>query len=126
MNREELFELIEKEGMRKEFIYKGYDCLIRRTPMQILCGYVKLPKGHKYFRKEDEEIPVEVHGGITWTGEFKDGQGYYIGFDCAHCFDLIPYTLTHYPNWIREEGNTYKTMEYVEKEIKSMIDQMEE
>ena len=126
MNREELFELIEKEGMRKEFVYKGYDCLIRRTSMHILCGYVKLPKEHKYYGKDDLEIPVDVHGGLTWTGELKNEQGYWIGFDCAHIDDLIPYTHFEYPKYMQIGTDVYRTMDYVEQEIKSMINQLEE
>ena len=128
MNDKEILDLIAKEGERKEFTYKNYDCLIRRTPMKILCGYVKLLKEHKYFGKDYDNIPVEVHGGITWSGEFQDEEGYYLGFDCGHFNDLIPYEIGRYPSFISDmpSNDVYRTMEYVEQEIKSMIDQMEE
>jgi len=62
-------------------------------------GYVVIPKGHPYHGKHYDEIPVEVHGGLTFAepakeldwkelGE-KDKEGWVVGFDTAHYGDSL-------------------------------------
>lgn len=31
------------------------------------CAYVEIPKGHKYFGKPYDEIPLDCHGGVTYS-----------------------------------------------------------
>jgi hypothetical protein len=38
-----------------------------------------------------DNIPVHVHGGLTFCE--KDGDNWVIGFDCAHSGDLSPHLL---------------------------------
>lgn len=45
------------------------DCLIVRGPHGALCGYVGVPEGHPDYQKGYDDVPVEVHGGLT----FADG-----------------------------------------------------
>ena len=119
-----LSELINKEGNKKEFNYKGFDCCILRPRAKImghLNGYVKLDEGHKYYNKDYDDILVEVHGGLTFSNLMSKGNGYlpegfWIGFDCAHFEDLIP--------MMSNMDGTYRNMEYVEQEIKNMVDQL--
>ena len=37
------------------------------------------------------DVLVEVHGGLTYSGETDmddgSGKGWWLGFDCAHCYD---------------------------------------
>ena len=97
----------EGEPNRLDFQYKGYQCLINRVNhrppknpndwLGHLCGYVALPPSHPYYGKDYDDIPVKVHGGLTYA---QDSQGeiswaltpkaWWIGFDCAHYGDLIP------------------------------------
>ena len=76
----------------------GYNCFIQRHPeLKHLCGYVELPKKHKLHGKDNmdnEEIfnEIDVHGGVTYTGEIRFKQqnytvDYVVGFDCAHAGD---------------------------------------
>lgn len=55
------------------------------------CGYVVLPKGHKYHGKDYYDIDIECHGGLTYSDEFEqegvDFKGYAIGFDMNHAMD---------------------------------------
>ncbi len=69
----------------------GFDFKVVRNPLGFRCGYVKIPEGHPWYGKDYFDIPeVGVHGGLTYSD--KDGleylQGFWIGFDCAHCFDM--------------------------------------
>lgn len=55
-------------------------------------GYVRIPEGHEYYGKNYDDIPVNVHGGLTFSDNiFGDGKkfsdGYWVGFDTAHYGD---------------------------------------
>lgn len=55
------------------------------------CGYVGLPQGHPSYGKRYEDIDVEVHGGLTFSGWDVEGftadQLWWVGFDCLHAGD---------------------------------------
>ena len=53
------------------------------TEMGHRCGYVKLPEGHLCRDMDYDDIPIEVHGGLTY-GPSENG---WVGFDCGHCYD---------------------------------------
>lgn len=84
-----------------EFEYKGYEAFIIRIWKKEhsateeayfgghLCGYVKIPKTHPYYGKE--EIDLDVHGGLTFNEMHEE---HFVGFDCAHSIDLVP-TMDH-------------------------------
>ena len=58
-------------------------------------GYVVIFKGHTMYGKHYDEVPVDIHGGLTFSGcandfpgateEMKDG--WVFGFDTAHYSD---------------------------------------
>ena len=61
-------------------------------------GYVILPKGHKYHGVHYDEIPVDVHGGLTYSQDIstfsKDDEeaksgAWVVGFDTAHYGDTL-------------------------------------
>jgi hypothetical protein len=95
----------------------GYDCLIlRSTVAGALCGYVAIKRGHPYYEKDfmDDSIDVEVHGGLTYSNycqghicHKKDDVEpvWWLGFDCAHCYDLMPKITTELKN-IRAQNNS--------------------
>lgn len=57
-------------------------------------GYAIIPPGHPYYRTPFSEIPVQVHGPLTFGKLCKDcnwaeiaeedKDGYVVGFDCWH------------------------------------------
>ncbi len=62
-------------------------------------GYVIIPKGHKLYGVNYEEIDVNVHGGLTFS-EFANDldwsempeyskDGWVVGFDTAHLYDNL-------------------------------------
>ena len=63
------------------------------------CGYVAIPKGHKYYGVDYDDIDVDVHGGLTHSAlvvgdenydVFKDYVGYWVvGFDTCHAGDNL-------------------------------------
>lgn len=48
-------------------------------------GYVSLPVGHPWMRLHYDNIPVDVHGGLTFKERIKGVT--WIGFDTAHAYD---------------------------------------
>lgn len=110
----------------KIFEYKGYECEIKESPLGTFgLGYLKLPKGHKYYGVGCDYIPVKCHGGLTFGKEI-DGK-WVIGFDCGHYGDAISHLkeddkLVRCP--IECKTATFKDNEYIENEIKSIVDQL--
>lgn len=105
------FEVFEEDGLK---------CLVRRTDMGHVNGYVKVPVDLSYKGKSSFERFAEdnfsVHGGVTFTGSLETlGQkGYWVGFDTTHYYDWTP-------QW--SEGE-YKSVDFVKGEIKTLASQI--
>jgi hypothetical protein len=120
------------EPDKKEFKYAGFKCLIVRHPtFKHLCGYVGVPEGHPFYGRDYDfyDTYFNVHGGITYSGmgNGKDGftKGlYWIGFNCNHYQDYSPGLSNFYEPL--ERRRRYKTISYVEKEVKKLAEQMSE
>ena len=130
----------------------GYACLIKRNRLGALCGYVGVPAGHPWHgkgydevRTADDEWP-DVHGGLTYSALCQEGpEGetichvpapgepeplYWLGFDCAHAFDLAPGMDFHLRKSsgvsYADLGETYKTVAYVKAECAGLAAQAAE
>lgn len=142
------------ESDEAKFTYKDYDTYQNRNAMGAWCGYVKIPMNIATTILKEEcdsydnwNTLINVHGGITYGGETKDGF-IVIGFDCGHHGDLIPTMKVHFDmmdkmhqirpmkgkskEWIKEyyysldpKFENYKTLEFVQNECKSIVDQLE-
>lgn len=118
----------DDEPDKVEFEHLGFKCLILRHPeLKHLCGYVALPPNHSYYGKHYDNIPVYVHGGLTFASE-GDGdrwqKGYWwIGFDCAHWGDYSP-GMGDVLNRGPREYETYRNIEYVTNELKHLCRQL--
>jgi len=116
------------EPHRDEFEHAGLKCLIlRHSELGHLCGYVAVPRGHPCYGKDydhipyDDLFPVEVHGGLTFSREGNGDtwpKGYWwLGFDCAHAWDLVPYM----PFGL---NGTYRNFQYVRRTIEDLANQV--
>jgi hypothetical protein len=137
-----------------EFTYNGYLCKVYRVCKEemsgrmfggYLCGYVCIPNGHPLHGKDltsidGEDHDLDVHGGVTYSGDHLYDQ-YMIGFDCAHSYDIVPSMIEYRKEYdlrrsalvdnmgLVERYNsmfpcTYKNIEYVTNECKSLVDQI--
>jgi len=123
-----------REPNNEIFKYKGFKCMIKRHPDFLsLNGYVGLPKGHKFYGKGYDDIGQEIdcHGGLTFTGHWDDDpELWWIGFDCAHAWDMTPGIEMRLPLDMQmkisdiDKNVTYKNIEYVRNECKSIVDQL--
>ena len=63
----------EKEKDYYMFYIGTFKCEIKRTPgLRHLCGYIHLPKEHKYYGVNYSDLSfLSVHGGLTYSGKDK-------------------------------------------------------
>jgi len=124
---ENVLAKVQREPNYEVFEYKGYKCMIRRNMhMGTLCGYVGLSKSHPLFRQGYNEIEdMEVHGGLTFADFWDDENDglWYLGFDCAHAGDFMPFMEDHMPRLTPYLGDSYKDIEYVRGQIKKLVDE---
>ena len=121
----------ENEPDHAEWVQEvsGYKCRISRMEGSgALCGYVGIPKGHRYwgviYDEGDAELDAiadDVHGGFTYTEQGDDGW-WYFGFDTAHADDFAPKLVELLIGFGRKDlpftdCMNYKTWEFVEEQI---------
>jgi hypothetical protein len=104
------------------------------------CGYVAVPEGHKYHGKGYDDVPVNVHGGLTYAGGKSDYPApsaglWWLGYDCAHLGDAADPELMQgeykelYGRGLlghRFDDDTVRTMEYCINECESLAKQLSE
>lgn len=78
-----------------------------------------VPPSHLAFRVEYDDVDVDVHGGLTFSGT-QDGEGdvWWLGFDCAHAGDLVPGHVVNTP------GATFKDLGYVRDQCRLLAEQL--
>lgn len=95
-------------------------------------AYIKIPKGHKLYNKDYDdiygEVDIDVHGGITysrdhlWISENQKIEGWFIGWDYAHYGDYARYEEI-LPKEMRIGGKKWTTEE-IFKEVKEVCYQL--
>lgn len=87
-------------------------------------AYIKIPKSHPYYKKDYREIDNKylVHGGFTFSGKDLDkryglSEGWYLGWDYAHCTDFI-----NLPGYCLD--GIKRRVEDIEKDCKEVIDKI--
>ena len=126
---EQVLDIIQHEPNYETFEYRGYKCVIKRMMLfgGQLNGYVRLPKESKFYQKGYDDIPIDCHGGLTFTGDLEEDGDFYIGFDTAHYQDYMPFMQMLYGNkglQIDHPDEQYKDINYVRNECKKIVDQL--
>ena len=94
-------EIVERHNnyvVEKIFDHKGLKCVVIFISGGWRCGYVGVPKSHKFYGKDYMEIEKQMeygdcHGGITFSSRNVDEKYpidsdlWWFGFDCAHYRD---------------------------------------
>jgi hypothetical protein len=114
---QELIEYPECSDKGYNFIYNGYECIIKRDLLGTLNGYVKILYDHQFieFMKNNEieyQYLFDVYGTLDRT--YKDETGIMIGFDCGHLSDIVPV-------WEIFHENSKTELEAAEKFHKAII-----
>ena len=92
-------------------------------------AYVEIPKVHKYFGKDYDDIDIDVHGGLTYSDDYlyisedkKIKNSWFLGWDYAHAYDYCGF----YPldtDFLNEHTKKWTTEEMIE-DCKSVIKQL--
>lgn len=112
----------------------GLKCLIRRVRgLGHLCGYVRIMRDHPLYRKDVQRLNLDVHGGVTFGKRVAKNRfmkrGFWVGFDCAHLYDLVPIYQSSKMQKILGESNsfsmgTYRDMQFVYRETTHLAQQL--
>lgn len=72
--------------------YKGYSYEIVSYGTHP-CAYVEIPRNHRLFniRYVDIKGDIDVHGGITYSGDKYENLSWWIGWDYAHIGDFMSF-----------------------------------
>lgn len=125
----------------------GLDCLIVRTAMGHLCGYVGVSEGHDFFGVGYSNCPqkphcddswcshspgakTDVHGGLTYSDRCagnvchvpepgRPDNIWWLGFDCAHSGDLSPAMNKYHDTY-----GSYKELSFVKAECAKLASQL--
>lgn len=94
----EIVERHERYIVEKIFDHKDLKCVVTFGSNGWRCGYVGVPRSHKFYGKGYTEIESQInygncHGGLTFSSRSM-GEKYpiesdlwWFGFDCAHYGD---------------------------------------
>ena len=131
--------------IEKKFEYKGYPCAVLMQDLGHRCGYVGIPKEHKYYGSDRLDSIIDVHGGITYSSlDRADGYPidepndyYWIGWDYAHwrdCGDSEGYIKnfgqeayerrTKYCDFMFTTGGWVYYIDDVEWDCKKVVEQL--
>lgn len=119
------------------FKYLGFHCVMIRNPILMhYCGYIGIPNTHPWYRKSQDSIEIDVHGGLTFNGDHlpmglgleSDSYMWWLGFDCAHAWDQAPFFLSkEYTDIIGRSSvmadGEYRTFAFVKKQLNRMASQ---
>jgi hypothetical protein len=110
----------------------GLPCLIVRSPsVGVLCGYVGLPPGHRYHGVDAEAVDVEVPVDLCYSAPCRGAichvpapgkaeDVWWIGFDCAHAHDLMPFVAERFAG----HGLVYRDVAHVTALVNALAEQL--
>lgn len=115
------------------YYLEGYKCTIIHNGMGYRCGYIRVSKDHPWYGLSYNEVDGNVHGGLTFSeaavacSENPTGEGWWLGFDCAHSGDApdpeLPFGNEASINLGMLNWGTVKTEDYVRSEIAELVSQ---
>jgi hypothetical protein len=111
--------------------HSGHEWMVVHNGMGFRCGYVKVLTGHPWYGADYSNINADAHGGLTFAepdvacDNGGPDNGYWVGFDCAHCDDAADPLLIRPPNKECKvlSCGEIRTQEYVESECRSLCEQ---
>lgn len=133
--------------IEKEFEYKGLWCIVAMMDLGHRCGYVGVPKGHKYYgiSHSDIEHIIDCHGGLTFSSKYENENYpskehtdlWWFGWDYAHFCDandwesfeknfdseIVEKRKLYRSLWDYDSDGTIAYIENVEQCCKNVVDQ---
>ena len=130
---------VPKPIVEERFDYKEFPCVILFQPMGYRTGYVGLNKGHRFYGKDYNDIPIDCHCGLTYSRSYLYGQEdkdvWWIGYDCGHICDSrdIDSVKKYYGAKIADDMNDYfsylncaveRDFDYCKKQCEYIVEQL--
>jgi hypothetical protein len=109
-------------------VYRDYQWVVVANDIGFRCGYVCLPLGHPWHGKDYDEVEADVHGGLTYAKAEASGagDGWWLGFDCAHAGDAPDPELYSWRIGAPGYGGVIRTTGYVVDECIRLIRQADD
>jgi len=76
-----------EEAVLKRWKHQGIECVVGRGSIA-LCGYIAVPKGHPWYGIWHADIPLEIHGGLSFACRGTKDR-WWLGWDYGHDGDWI-------------------------------------
>jgi hypothetical protein len=122
---------------RVEWRHEGVPCLLVRHPRYgHWCGYAAVEPGHPWHGKDYDDVPVDVHGGLTYADKCgaipavchvpqpgEPDDVWWLGFDCAHARDMSP-GMWGPGMWWRVSDEVYRDQRYVQQQTDALAEQV--
>lgn len=105
--------------------YKGYNYYILNLGTHPT-AYIEIPKGHKLYQKNYDDIYINVHGGLTYSDDNLMGiksENWFIGWDYAHYDDYVGF-YEDLPDSLKNNNLKRWTTEEIIEECKNGIEQI--
>ena len=124
-------EMIYSLGRKIEILhagnYKGFDFCIMNLGTHPT-AYVRLSEDHNYYNKHYDEIDIDCHYGLTFgkVATFNEIEGYWIGWDYAHCGDYVGHNIRFKGTDLDGERDKKWTTQEIYEEVKNVIEQLKE
>jgi len=80
-------------------------------------AYIRIPESHSCYKKDYDEIDIDVHGGLTYAKDYLHVEnnvkmeGWFIGWDYAHAGDYMGYYMSEFYRMLPHHEND-KKMDY--------------
>lgn len=103
-----------------QFTSFGLPCVIIRTGLGHLCGYVGVLPDHPHATGMRNINDLSVHGGVTWDKKGEENDLFWIGFDCGHSGDKSPKMEHRHAPY----NGTYREIFYLQEETQSLAKQL--
>lgn len=107
----EIVEKHERYVVEKVFDHKDLKCVVTFCSNGWRCGYVGVPRSHRFYGKDYMEVETLIdygncHGGITYSSKDENSKypiesdSWWFGFDCAHYGDGkdLDLAIRYFPN----------------------------
>lgn len=129
----EIKQMIYSHNRKREVLDSGKCCNYNYYILNLGAfptAYIEIPINHKLYSKHYDNIDIDVHGGLTYSGnylwiddetELKDS--WFIGWDYAHYDDYLGYEKM-YPIEMQTEGKKWTTEE-IQEEVMDVCKQLE-
>ena len=132
-----MIEMIYSAEIKREVLDTGYCCGFLYYILNLghhPTAYVRIPEDNKFYKKDYDEIDIDVHGGLTYSSNHlfvandQELKGWFIGWDYAHYMDFSGMYLDKRVEdiYINHIDDKKWTTEEILEDVKSVCHQLME